>query len=223
MPTADHDGELDEQAPPELSRSRRRSEAIAYTELAEQLVRSKRIELPTPPFDAELRAALLESRRLSKSARSRQIRRLAQLLRGAGEIAQLHDALAGRTPEAAAVQALEHANETWRTRLLDEGDLALAELIATHPGADRMRLRQLMRQARRSPPDARAKRATTVLLRLVRETRTQDVRVEAPRQAAVDDASSDKHDELRADLRAPDELAEARPLRTPQPDDSPEL
>lgn len=162
--------ELDE-APPRRSRSRLREEAAAFTELAEQLVRGKRVELPSPPFDAEIQDALLEARRLAKSARSRQIRRLAQLLRVAAPITELRDALDGHSLAAAAEQASERANEAWRARLLEEGDAALTELLRTHPGADRSRLRQLMRQAKRSPPDARSKRAATALLRLIRETR----------------------------------------------------
>ena len=164
------DPELDEEAPRRPSRSRVRSEAVAYTALAERLVRGKRIELPMPPFDEDMLDALLESRRLAKNARSRQIRKLAQLLRGAGPIEQLHEALEGRKVQALEQQR-EQANEAWRARLLAEGDPALTQLISECPEADRKRLRQLMRQARRTPPDARSKRASTALLRLIRQTR----------------------------------------------------
>ena len=49
--------------------------------------------------------------------------------------------------------------ESWRERLLAEGDAALAELLEEHPGADRQHLRQLARNAheeklRNKPPRA---------------------------------------------------------------------
>ena len=135
-----------------LSRSRVREQARAFTALAEQLVRDKRSSLPDPPFGAELLQALVDAQRMVKSARSRQIRRLAQLLRGAGPITELRDALEGRTPADRVERAWERGNEDWRGRLLAEGDPGLAEFIDAHPHADRTRLRQLMRQASRTPP-----------------------------------------------------------------------
>lgn len=184
------DPELDEDAPRRPSRSRVRSEAVAYTQLAEQLVRGKRTELPMPPFDEDMLDALLESRRLTKKARSRQIRKFAQLLRGAGPIEQLREALEGRKAQAAEQQR-EQANETWRARLLGEGDPALTELIGEYPEADRKRLRQLMRQARRTPPDARSKRASTALLRLIRQTRAS-TQTELDEAEAGDTPESDE-------------------------------
>lgn len=52
------------------------------------------------------------------------------------------DGLAARREVAAL-----HRVETWRERLLAEGDAALAELLEEHPGADRQHLRQLARNA----------------------------------------------------------------------------
>ena len=41
-----------------------------------------------------------------------------------------------------------HAVERWRDRLLEEGDVALAELLTDYPDADRQQLRQLVPQTR---------------------------------------------------------------------------
>ncbi len=163
---------MDEEHPEEQSleptRSKLREQAEAYFDLAEELAKGKHTKLPDPPFDAELRAAIAETQRTVKKARPRQIRRLAQLLRELAPLAELRDALEGRTPAARAAAARERQCEALRAQLLERGDEALAEFVAIHPSADRQRLRALIRQASRTPADARSKRAATSLIRAVR-------------------------------------------------------
>ena len=55
--------------------------------------------------------------------------------------------------------AILHKVETWRTRLLEDGDTALADLLSEFPSADRQHLRQLVRNAgeerlKNKPPHA---------------------------------------------------------------------
>ena len=55
--------------------------------------------------------------------------------------------------------AILHKVETWRARLLEDGDVALGELLTEHPTADRQHLRQLVRNAgeerlKNKPPHA---------------------------------------------------------------------
>lgn len=159
-----------EQAPEPLepSRTALREWAEAYTELAEQLAKTKHPTLPDPPFDERLREAILDSQRFVKNARSRQIRLVAQLMREAAPIEELREALQGRTREIKAKEERERLSEVWRARLLERRDAALAELVLAYPSADRQRLRQLIRQASRTPPDPRSKRAATELIRAVR-------------------------------------------------------
>lgn len=166
----DQDPDQESEQDPELkpTRSAHRRWAEAYAELAEQLTKDKHTVLPDPPFDAPLRAAIVDARRFVKNARSRQIRRVAQLMREAAPVEDFHDALAGRTPELRAKAERERLSEAWRTRLLEGGDEALAALIVEFPNADRQRLRQLIRQSNRTPPDPRSKRAATSLIRAVR-------------------------------------------------------
>jgi ribosome-associated protein len=163
-PTADDEDDVEESG--ELSRTRARDQARAYLELADELVKGKHPRLLDPPFDAELRQAIADARRFEKNARTRQIRLVAQLLR-ADEIAAWRRALAGRTEQAEQTRERERLAEQWRTRLLEGGDAVLGEFVAAHPGADRQRLRQLVRQA--TGTDQKAKRAATQVLRAVRE------------------------------------------------------
>ncbi|MCA9685859.1 MAG: DUF615 domain-containing protein [Myxococcales bacterium] len=164
--------EQDEDEERVVPRSHLRDQARAYLDLAEQLVKKPR-HLPEPPFDDELRQAIAEARHLTKSARTRQIRLVAQLLRPL-ELEIWQRALAGRTSEAASEQERERLAEQWRTRLLEGGDVVLNEFVAKFEGADRQQLRQLIRQATSNPgtpeqPSAKAKRAATQVLRTVRE------------------------------------------------------
>jgi ribosome-associated protein len=167
-PDPDVEPEQEPEEPLEPSRTEHREWAQAYTELAEQLAKGKHTVLPDPPFDDQLRQAIVDSQRFLKNARSRQIRRVAQLMREAGPIEELREALQGRTREIKAKEERERLSEVWRARLLERGDAALSEFVAAYPSADRQRLRQLIRQAGRVPPDPRSKRAATSLIRAVR-------------------------------------------------------
>jgi ribosome-associated protein len=151
----------------EFSRTELKDAAVAYTELAEQLAKGKHTVLPDPPFDAAIREAIAEAQRMVKSARSRQVRRVAQLLRGTGPIEHLREALEGRTPEIAQKQARLQVSEEWRTRLREQGDPALNEFVEQYPLADRQQLRKLVRQSNRTPPDARSRRGATSLFRAI--------------------------------------------------------
>jgi ribosome-associated protein len=81
----------------------------------------------------------------------------------------LRDALDESGDAARREVAAMHRIETWRERLLDQGDAALAELLDEYPTADRQQLRQLVRSAlderkRNKPP-----RAYRELYRALRE------------------------------------------------------
>ena len=91
-----------------VPRSHLRDQARAYLDLAEQLVKKPR-HLPEPPFDDELRQAIAEARHLTKSARTRQIRLVAQLLRRMSGVLDTRDArlLLMQVAGAALAQVLE--------------------------------------------------------------------------------------------------------------------
>jgi len=71
----------------------------------------------------------------------------------------IRDALDAGGDAARRETAQLHRAETWRDRLLAEGDAALSELLVEYPQADRQHLRQLVRNAiderkRNKPPHA---------------------------------------------------------------------
>ena len=139
----------DEPLPP--SRSQQRREALEVFKLAEALAALSDAELARVPLADELSAEVLRTRAVtSHIARKRQTQYLAKQLRKLddAEIEPIRAALEHDRALAHQDAATLHRLETWRARLIDEGDAALEELLALHPSADRQRLRQLARNAR---------------------------------------------------------------------------
>ena len=132
------------------SRSQRRRDALAVFDLAERLMEQNDAQLARLPLDEDLRALVKQSQRVTQQiARKRQTQFLAKNLRRADEAtldairAALDHAKADSRRDTAAL----HRVETWRDRLIADGDAALAEFFAAHPRADRQHLRQLARNA----------------------------------------------------------------------------
>jgi ribosome-associated protein len=134
------------------SRGEERREALAVRELAFALVEQPYARLQQiPAMSEDLLAAAAEAQRItSHIARKRACGFLAKKLRREDEetLAELraaveHDKGAERR-EAAAL----HRIEALRDQLIDDGDEALAQLMAEYPQADRQHLRQLARNAR---------------------------------------------------------------------------
>lgn len=147
-----HDGHIDDEEDDYgPSRGEQRRQALAVLGLAQQLVAQSEATLARIPMDDDLRDLVLASRKITAQiARKRQIQYLAKHMRRRDDDALAviraaleHDKADGRRE----AQAL-HQVEYWRDRLIDEGDDALAELLAAHPHADRQHLRQLARNAR---------------------------------------------------------------------------
>lgn len=144
-----HDDELQDETL-EPSRSQLRRDALDILKLAESLAALSDAELARVPLADELREEIQRTRAVtSHIARKRQTQFLAKQMRklDEDEIKLIRDALSHDRDKAHRETAAMHHVERWRERLLDEGDEALAELIAQYPDADRQRLRQLARNA----------------------------------------------------------------------------
>lgn len=143
----------DDESPDETlepSRSQLRREALDIFKLAETLAALGESELARVPLPDDVRAEVARTRIVtSHIARKRQTQFLAKQLRNLedDEIEPIRRSLAQDREKAHIETAAMHRVETWRGRLLDEGDEALAEFIASHPSADRQELRTLVRNA----------------------------------------------------------------------------
>lgn len=144
------------------SRSQQRREALDVLALAEKLASMTPTQLSKLPIPEDLLPHLEQTRKITAHiARKRQLAFLAKQMRREEESAldAIRDALDEDGDRARREVAAMHRVETWRERLLVEGDAALAELLDAHPTADRQQLRQLVRSTleerkRNKPPRA---------------------------------------------------------------------
>ncbi len=142
------------------SRSQNRREALETLALGEKLVSLTEAQLAKLPVPEALLPHIRDCKRITAHvAHKRQLAFLAKQMRREDDAAMdaLRDALDENGETARREIAAMHRIETWRERLLDNGDAALAELLDEHPGADRQRLRQLVRNTleerkRNKPP-----------------------------------------------------------------------
>ena len=159
-----------EDSPTSLSRTRRKQEAQAVSQLGLELIALSPSVLDRLDLPVELREAIALCQRLRLRARSRQKRLIAQLLR-----AEDHEAIRGRIGTYGVVQfrevVWEKENESWCLRLIAEGDTALQVFMETYPDADRQQIRTLVRGAQQDPAEKKAQRAQRGLLRVIRDVR----------------------------------------------------
>jgi ribosome-associated protein len=154
------------------SRSQQRREALDVLALATELSALAPGQLARLPVPEHLLPHIAEARRItSHIAHKRQLAFLAKQMRREDDevLDAIRDGLTAGGEAARQEAALLHRAERWRERLLEEGDGALAELLAECPQADRQQLRQLVRNAidernRNKPP-----RAFRELFKRVRE------------------------------------------------------
>lgn len=144
------------------SRSQNRREALEVLSLAEKLVALTEAQLARLPVPEGLLPHIRETKRITAHiAHKRQLAFLAKQMRREDDEAleAIRDALDEDGEAARREVAAMHRVETWRERLLADGDAALAELLDEYPTADRQHLRQLVRSAlderkRNKPPRA---------------------------------------------------------------------
>jgi ribosome-associated protein len=145
----DYDDELDDDSEEDIiiSKSQQKREAEEAQKLGEDLLKldvksQKSINLPE-----DLSKALDDARRIkSHGALKRQLQYIGKIMRKVDlePIRTEYEKIQHHYTKD--IKHL-HLLETWRDRLLDEGDKALEELIDEIPSVDRQHLRQLIRQA----------------------------------------------------------------------------
>ena len=175
------------------SRSQNRREALETLVLGERLVALTEAQLAKLPVPEVLLPHIRESRRItSHIAHKRQLAFLAKQMRREDDetLDRIRDALDAGGDAARREVAAMHRVESWRDRLLAEGDVALAELLDAHPDADGQLLRQLTRNTLEERKRNKPPRAYRELFRELRELMMSGLAT-ADDDLAPDDADGD--------------------------------
>ena len=154
------------------SRSQNRREALEVLALGEKLVSLTEAQLAKLPVPDSLLPHIRDCKRITANiAHKRQLAYLAKQLRREDDevLEAIRDALDESGDAARREVAAMHRIETWRERLLDQGDAALAELLDEYPTADRQKLRQLVRSTLEERKRNKPPRAYRELYRELRE------------------------------------------------------
>ena len=127
----------EDEAPERPSKSQRKRDAHAAQDLGEALIRMRDPELDALGLPERLTDAVREARRIkTRAGGARQRQYIGKLMREI-DLEPIRAALAARSERDAIETQLFKRAESWRERLLTEGDDALAELARLRPHLDR--------------------------------------------------------------------------------------
>ncbi|CAL1240783.1 ribosome biogenesis factor YjgA [Candidatus Methylocalor cossyra] len=152
---------------PTPSKTQRKRESAARQALGEVLLGLRPEQLAQLDLPGEVLEAVRAGQAISaRPALRRQCKFIGKLLRGLDtEPLRRRLAAAGPAEDSRLVRSVER----WRDRMLAQGDSAVNEFLADYPGADRQKLRQLTRDARRERDSGQPPRAARLLFRYLRE------------------------------------------------------
>lgn len=152
-----------------VSKTRRKKEMHALQDLGKKLVELSGEQLEKVPLEADLRAAVVECRRLTKhEAIRRQLQYIGRLMRQSDAEA-IAEAMERFEAGKQAHDAFFHRLERWRDRLINGDNGDLAAFVEEYAGADVQHLRQLVRNAQKELQQQKPPASARKLFRYIRE------------------------------------------------------
>lgn len=150
------------------SKTKRKREALRLQKLGQRLTDLTQNELSHIDLPDRVQDAIALFHRISsREARRRQLQYLGRLMRDV-DIEPIEAALESLYGESAAARYTFHQLEHWRDRLLAEPE-SLTEYLATHPTADRQRLRQQLKRVAAASDESLRRAASRELFKMLRE------------------------------------------------------
>ena len=152
-----------------ISKSQAKRNVEEMQKLGGKLVKLSSKTLRKFNLDERLLDAILLAQTIhSNSAGRRQIQLIGKLMRHADaeSIRLQYESYQNQAVEA---NAHFHKLETWRDRLLAEGDSAVNELVSQYPELDRSRLRQLLRNVKKESEQNKAPKSARQLFQYLNE------------------------------------------------------
>ncbi|APG52429.1 TPA: ribosome-associated protein [Providencia stuartii] len=141
-----------------VSKNEIKRDAEVLKKLGAELVELSKNELERIPLDAQLLDAIELAQKIKREGRRRQLQYIGKLLRSrdVDPITEALDKLKNRHNQQVVIL---HKLEDLRTRLIENGDDVIEEVVALFPHTDRQQLRALVRNAKKEregnkPPKA---------------------------------------------------------------------
>jgi ribosome-associated protein len=151
------------------SRTQLKKKAIALQKIGEKLVQLSDEQLRRMDLPARLIDAIGDIRSMTAhGARRRQMQYIGSLMRSV-DAAPIEKALMEIEQGGYQRARAFHRVEAWRDRLVDGDDEAMAEIMDAFPQADRQRLGQLVRSARKEKQKKKSPKSARNLFRYLRE------------------------------------------------------
>jgi len=158
----------------DISKSQRKRDAKKLQELADTLLQAPDAVFNRIPLPGALDSALRQGRMIkSHVARKRQMQFVAKLLRKT-DVTPILAALEQRQEQSRRNTLRFHMLEQWRDRLIELGDVALADFCQLNPGADRQQIRQLIRNALKERDGGKPPVSQRLLFKLLRSLDEQN-------------------------------------------------
>jgi ribosome-associated protein len=151
------------------SKTRLKQDAHELQQLGTDLLEIPESDWLSLQLPDDLISALRETKRIrSRGARKRQLQYVGKLMRGIDPepIQRYFEQLRLKSRQQAQTH---HQLETWRDRLIAEGDPAIEAFLQQHSQADRQHLRQLVRQVRKEREQNKPPKSSRALFRYIRE------------------------------------------------------
>ncbi len=163
----DHDDNNTGEEQPSKSQLKREAEALK--KLGETITRFNHDQIDSLSLSEDLRDAVLTYQQIKQhGGRKRQLLYIAKLMRSADADA-IQCAVDRVLNVSVQATATLHRLESMRDALIEQGDVALGEVLAHYPHADRQHLRQMMRSANHEIRANKPHRSARELFRYLRE------------------------------------------------------
>ncbi|MCX7089239.1 MAG: DUF615 domain-containing protein [Methylococcales bacterium] len=141
---------------------------------AEELAALSAAQLNQFDLDVGLYKAIVAASDMPPTgARKRQMKYICAILRKT-DIAPLQEKLARLQSKSAHAVREHHVAERWRDQLLSGEEGVLTQLLTAHPGADRQKLRHLVRSAKKEIVGTAPQKSALLLYRSLKELLAKD-------------------------------------------------
>ena len=151
-----------------VSKTEMKNDMNDLQKLGEELVALKPAALEKFPISDDLYVAIKDAQRFKNEARRRQLQYIGKLMRNI-DPQPIQAALDKLRNKHAQATAELHKLEMLRDRVVEEGDATIEEIMDTYPTADRQRLRQLARQAKKEKQQAKPPKASREIFQILKD------------------------------------------------------